>query len=104
MIHPTLLELSAKLDKIESFIENEKVYNIGVDIANAPEHGSRWVRKDNVFNPDSGGYNGYFVLYVTNTEHIHTSHPPQVVYEGDNGHIWSLPLSEWPGNLEKEEL
>lgn len=68
-----------------------------------PEIGSRWVRGDNKFDPEHGEYNGYTVMAITNTEHVHPSHPPQVVYKGDNGRIWSLPLERWPGNLVPEE-
>ena len=63
--------------------------------------GSRWGREG--YDPFKGDYNGYTVLYVTNTAHVHENHPEQVVYRGDNGKIWSMPLSEWPGNLVQEE-
>lgn len=63
--------------------------------------GTRWGRKN--YNEAKGPYNGYKVLAVTNTEHRHERHPEQVVYIGDNGKLWSCPLSEWPGNLVPEE-
>ena len=28
-----------------------------------------------------------------------THKPPQVVYLGDNGNLWSLALAEWPKHL-----
>ena len=69
----------------------------------APLIGSRWKRA-NQYDPTKGPYNGYTILYITNTERLHENHPPQVVYIGDNKKIWSLPLDQWPGNLIPEEL
>ena len=66
------------------------------------EIGSRWTRPD--FNPDLGEYIGYTVIAITNTENEHPNHPPQVIYEGDNGKVWSLPKDKWPGNLIPEPL
>jgi len=60
--------------------------------------GSRWKRSGQ-FDPKMGDYNGYTVLFVTNMENPHLNHPPQVVYQGDNGKYWSLPLDRWPGSL-----
>ena len=65
-----------------------------------PKIGSRWFRGN--YKPELGNYVGYTILFITNTAHKSDSHPPQVVYRGDNGHIWSLPLSKFPGNLIKE--
>jgi len=62
--------------------------------------GSRWQRKD--YKPEMGEYVGYTVIAVTNTEHVHPNHPQQVVYEGDNGFIWSRALVDWPGSLVPE--
>ena len=59
--------------------------------------GTRWCREG--YDPDKGDYNVYTVIAVTNTAHRHPAHPEQVVYKGTNGKLWSLPLSEWPGNL-----
>jgi len=61
---------------------------------------SRWNRAN--YDPSKGRYNGYTIRIITNTEHRSNKHPPQVIYQGDNGYWWSLPLSEWPGNLIKE--
>jgi len=61
-----------------------------------PKAGSRWARRDAVST------HGYTVWGVTNTEHPHERHPAQVVYQGDNGSTWSLPLAEWPGNLQEQ--
>ena len=55
---------------------------------------TRWCRKD--YDPNKGNYNGYTVVTITNTAN---RHPEQVVYKGDNGNIWSIPLADWPGNL-----
>ena len=59
--------------------------------------GSRWRRADYDF--DKSNYNGYTVIVITNTAHKHPAHPEQVIYKGDNGNIWSMPLTDWPGNL-----
>jgi len=67
----------------------------------APQLGSRWTRPG--YDPALGVYNGYTVLFITNTAHKHPNHPPQVIYQGDNGKVWSLPLVEWPGKLIPEE-
>jgi len=63
--------------------------------------GSRWRRPG--YSKDKGPYNGYTVLFVTNTKNLSDFHPPQVVYRGDNGGNWSMPLSDWPGKLIPEE-
>jgi hypothetical protein len=69
-----------------------------------PKIGSRWVRSNNIFSPGVGDYNAYTVFIITNTENSHVNHPPQVIYQGDNGNWWSLPLEQWPGNLKKEVI
>lgn len=69
-------------------------------ITENPKIGSRWCRPN--YDPSKGPYNGYTVFVVTNTSHPHENHPPQVVYKGDNGKWWSLPLEKWPGNLVEE--
>jgi len=66
-----------------------------------PKAKTRWCRPD--YDPKVGKYNGYTVLYITNLAHKTDKHPPQVVYQGDNGHYWSLPLTQWPGALIAEE-
>lgn len=63
--------------------------------------GSRWMR-NTPHDPNLGPYNGYTILFITNIAYPHQSHPPQVVYLGDNGLHWSLPLRRWPGNLVPE--
>jgi hypothetical protein len=60
--------------------------------------GSKWVRGTG-YQPELGPYVDYTVTVVTNTAHPHERHPSQVIYEGSNGNVWSLPLSEWPGSL-----
>ncbi len=64
--------------------------------------GSRWKRPDH--KPELEKYNGYTVIAITNTKNKHPDHPSQVIYEGDNGYVWSLPLSQWPGNLIPEPI
>lgn len=63
--------------------------------------GSRWTRGS--YDATMGPYNGYTVRCITNTAHTSANHPPQVVYEGDNGHMWSLQLDKWPGSLVPED-
>lgn len=63
--------------------------------------GSRW-KRSTPHHPAKGPYNGYTVVGTTNTAHLSDEHPPQVIYQGDNTFMWSLPLSEWPGNLIQE--
>jgi hypothetical protein len=63
-----------------------------------PARFSRWMRSV-PYDPSKGTYNGYTMIGVTNTAHRHPDHPPQVVYMGDNGHLWSLSLAEWPKHL-----
>ena len=58
-----------------------------------PKINSKWVRKD------WDGGNTYTVLAVTNTAHLSEKYPPQVIYQGDNGHFWSKDLEQWPGSL-----
>ena len=62
---------------------------------------TRWMRPG--YRRELGTFNGYIVIAVTNIAHDHPRHPPQVVYKGDNGHIWSMPLSQWPGKLVPED-
>jgi len=54
---------------------------------------TRWKRQD----CKSG--HGYTVVGITNLAHQSDKHPPQVVYQGDNGNLWSMPLANWPGSL-----
>lgn len=67
-----------------------------------PIIGSRWCR-NTPHDPEKGPYNGYTVLFITNTAFIHPNHRPQVVYRGDNGHVWSRSWLNWPGDLIREE-
>jgi len=66
-----------------------------------PTIGSRWMR-NTPHDPNIGPYNGYMILFITNIAHPHPAHPPQVVYIGDNGLHWSIPLRRWPGKLVPE--
>ncbi len=45
----------------------------------------------------------YTVICVTNTAVSRGNHEPQVVYQGDNGNIWSRPLSDWYVNFEPKK-
>jgi hypothetical protein len=77
--------------------------NTKVDYTKNPEKllGTRWTRPD--YDPTKGVYNGYTVRFVTNLGYRSIKHPSQVVYQGDNGLMWSLPLEKWPGNLVLED-
>lgn len=90
-----MIKLEEKLSQLEQTIFKYK-------LSKAPKISTRWVRKDNNYSPDFGVYNAYTVILVTNTEHLNINHEPQVVYKGDNGKVWSLPVGEWPGNLREE--
>jgi len=61
------------------------------------EIGSRWVRR--VRGEYIKESNGYTVIAITNTAHKNEFHQPDVIYQGDNGNLWSLPWRRWPGNL-----
>lgn len=37
----------------------------------------------------------YTVLLIANQHSENPKYPPTVVYEGDNGRVWSRPLSDW---------
>lgn len=39
--------------------------------------------------------NEYTVKYITNLAVQRAGHPPDVVYEGANGNVWSRPLADW---------
>jgi hypothetical protein len=61
---------------------------------NIPQIGSRWVHTNG---------NKYVVIIVTN---IHSErqieYPTTVVYIGDNGRIWSRPLTDWRRSMSPE--
>lgn len=90
-----IIELEEKLSQLEQTIFKYK-------LSKAPKISTRWVVKDNNYSPDFGVYNAYTVIAVTNTERLNINNEPQVVYKGDNGTVWSLPVGEWPGNLREE--
>lgn len=56
-----------------------------MDLPNLPDHGSRWQH-----------YNGakYTVLTCTN-EPNDERYPTMIVYQGDNGKIWSRRVDDW---------
>ena len=61
-----------------------------------PVIGSQWVKKE---EKDTENPFKYTILYVSNTVSMSTNRIPDVIYEGDNGHIWSQSLPLWPSNL-----
>lgn len=51
-----------------------------------PKPGTPWMHRNGEI---------YTVLCITNTAHDTAAHPPDVVYMGRNGNLWSRPLSGW---------
>ena len=51
-----------------------------------PAEGTKWEH-----------YNGckYNVLMLTNLHSENEKYPVTVVYQGENGRVWSRPLSDW---------
>ena len=66
---------------------------------NIPLLGSRWARKE-PFDPSKGKYNAYTVTCITYPRSDGSG--GNVVYKGDNGRFWEMPLSDWPRNLKPE--
>lgn len=94
--------ISAMLQsKTEGFFDKEK-YPVPEDFVcpETPAIGSRW-EIDAVYDPSRGPRNAYTVLFVTNLDHLSSKYPPQVVYRGDNGRVWSRSLGQWPGSLRR---
>ena len=57
-----------------------------------PEIGSTWKHR-------SGRI--YTVVFITNVGFINQKYPVTVVYRGENGNVWSRPLSDWDGSFTK---
>jgi len=87
--------------KTEGFFDKDK-YPVPEDFVcpEVPALGSRW-EIDAVYDPSKGPRNAYTVLFVTNLDHLSSKYPPQVVYRGDNGRVWSRSLGQWPGRLRR---
>ena len=87
--------------RTEGFFDKKK-YPVPEDFVcpEVPALGSRW-EIDAVYDPSRGPRNAYTVLFVTNLEHLSSKYPPQVVYRGDNGRVWSRSLGQWPGSLRR---
>lgn len=43
----------------------------------------------------------YTVWAFTNTESTNPDYPETIVYHGDNGNLWSRPLSDWHRSMTK---
>jgi hypothetical protein len=56
----------------------------------APEPGTRWQHHSGAF---------YNVLIIANAKSDRPKFPPTVVYENDNGEVYSRPVSEWEGSF-----
>lgn len=96
-----LLQEKSLAELLEGNTLTEQMEQEKLKLTVPPLAQSRWVRSDHdIFR---GEFNAYTVLFITNAGHPHPRHQAQVVYQGDNGNLWSLPVSEWPGNLVKLE-
>ena len=94
--------ISAMLrSKTEGFFDKDK-YPVPEDFVcpEPPPLGSRW-EIDAEYDPSKDPRNAYTVLFVTNLDHLSSKYPPQVVYRGDNGRVWSRSLGQWPGRLRR---
>jgi hypothetical protein len=61
---------------------------------NRPLIGTRWVHTNN--------HHAYTILLLTNEHSENDNYQIQVVYKGDNGKIWSKPLSDWHRSMTLE--
>lgn len=60
---------------------------MNTDLSNQmPQKDSKWQHRNGVV---------YTVLGVSNTESVNEKHPPDVIYVGESGSLWSRPLSDW---------
>lgn len=65
-----------------------------------PAIGSKWIRGNNPLSLGDGGEPYFYtVINISNLGHLHHRHKPQVIYQGDNGLVWSVELEKWPANL-----
>lgn len=62
---------------------------------NEIKSGTRWTHKNHHMK--------YTVLFITNLQGNIVKHPPDVVYLGDNGNLWSRPLFTWHESMERIE-
>ena len=53
---------------------------------NLPKRGDVWRHRNGI---------DYTILHVTNIGHVREDHPPDIVYQGENGNVWSRRLSDW---------
>ncbi len=61
----------------------------------APKSGSRWRHHHQTIT-----HNHYYpVIGIANTGNKNPAYPPEVVYQGDNGFLWTKKLDQWPGSL-----
>ena len=58
----------------------------------APEPNSHWRHRNGHL---------YTVMFITNTAKLSEKHPPDVVYKGSYGRMWSRPLSDWHRSMTK---
>lgn len=60
-----------------------------------PINGSRWVSRKHPHRMV------YTVVGVSNTAFISAEYPPQVVYRGANGFLWTKPLDTWHEKMQE---
>lgn len=92
-------KINAMLNDPNGGFRDKEKYPVPDDYT-CPDIGSRW-EIDREYHPSMGPRNAYTVLHITNLDHPSNKYPPQVVYQGDNGHVWSRGLSVWPGGLRR---
>jgi hypothetical protein len=61
---------------------------------NKPIIKSRWVHTNK--------HHAYTILLLTNEHSENDNYQIQIVYQGDNGKIWSRPLSDWYRSMTPE--
>lgn len=77
-------EAEAHAAKLEALAQQPAV------VGDVPETGSTWRHKNG---------NEYTVLLVANLASERNEYPVTVVYRGQNGKVWSRPLSRWHGSM-----
>lgn len=60
----------------------------------ALKEGSRWIHHNG---------NEYTVTLLANMDSDKPEYPPTVIYQGDNGKVWSRPLTEWHRSMKPKQ-
>ena len=66
--------------------------------ANQPEYPGMPMPRE-IYRHTNGGL--YQVLFVANLAVDRAEHPPEVAYVGENGHLWTRPLTDWARSMTK---